>query len=128
RIKIASRLLLYHSTKHGRTWARQDVTPPNEGLIRYSWMDVGSDGKTIGVGYETHATLDGNWHVYGGISPKFGSPVTYALADPVETAPAGVQLRRLFRGRVRQPRPARHRVHPMHGPRSGRRHDRLPEL
>jgi hypothetical protein len=30
-----------------------------------------------------------NWHVCGGTSPKSGSPVTYTLADPVETAPAG---------------------------------------
>ena len=28
-------------------------------------------------------------HVFGGISPKFGSPVTYGVADQVETAPAG---------------------------------------
>jgi len=89
RIKVDSRLLLYHSTNHGKTWAKQDVTPANEGLIRYSWVDVAPDGHTIGVGYETHATLDGNWHVYGGTTPKFGSAVTYTLADPVETAPAG---------------------------------------
>jgi hypothetical protein len=87
--KVDSRLVLYHSTTHGRTWSKQDVTPANEGLIRYSWLDVAPDGKTIGVGYETHATLDGNWHVYAGTSPKFGSAVTYVLVDPVETAPAG---------------------------------------
>jgi len=89
RIKVDSRLHLYHSTDHGRTWAKQDVTPTNEGLIRYSWVDVAPDGKTIGIGYETHATVDGNWHVYAGISPKFGSAPTYVLVDPVETAPAG---------------------------------------
>jgi hypothetical protein len=89
KIKVDSRLLLYHSTNHGKTWSKQDVTPANEGLIRYSWVDVAPDAKTIGVGYETHATIDGNWHVYGGTSPKFGSPVTYALADQVETAPPG---------------------------------------
>jgi len=89
RIKVDSRLVLYHSTNHGRTWAKQDVTPANEGLIRYSWVDVAPDGKTIGIGYETHATIDGNWHVYAGTSPKFGSAVTYALVDPVETAPPG---------------------------------------
>jgi len=89
RIKIDSRLHLYHSTDHGKTWAKQDVTPANAGLIRYSWVDVAPDGKTIGIGYETHATIDGNWHVYAGIAPKFGSAFTYALVDPVETAPPG---------------------------------------
>jgi len=89
RIKVGASLKLYHSTDHGRTWARQIVTPSNPGLIRYSWVDVAADGRTIGVGYETHATVDGNWHVYAGTSPKFGSAVTYALVDPVETAPPG---------------------------------------
>jgi hypothetical protein len=89
RIKVGESLKLYHSTDHGKTWAKQNVTPANPGLIRYSWVDVGPDGKTIGVGYETHADINGNWHVYAGTSPKFGSAVTYALVDPVETAPAG---------------------------------------
>jgi hypothetical protein len=89
KIKVDSRLHLYHSTTHGRTWTMQDVTPANEGLIRYSWVDIAPDGKTIGVGYETHATLDGNWHVYAGKSPGFGSAVNYVLVDPVETAPPG---------------------------------------
>src|SRR5690242_604801 len=89
KIKVSSRLHLYHSIDHGKTWAKQDVTPPNQGLIRYSWLDVAHDGKTIGIGYETHATVDGNWHVYAGTSPRFGSAPTYVLVDPVETAPAG---------------------------------------
>jgi hypothetical protein len=89
RIKVDSRLHLYHSIDHGKTWAKQDVTPPNQGLIRYSWLDIAPDGKTIGIGYETHANIDGNWHVYAGTSPKFGTAPTYVLVDPVETAPAG---------------------------------------
>ena len=40
RIKVSSRLHLYHSTNHGQTWAKQDVTPANGGLIRYGWVDV----------------------------------------------------------------------------------------
>jgi hypothetical protein len=87
--KTGSLLKLYHSTDHGRTWARQDVTPANPGIIRYSWVDVAPDGKTIGVGYETHADINGNWHVYAGTSPRFGSAVSYALVDPVEVAPQG---------------------------------------
>jgi hypothetical protein len=89
RYKRATHLKLYHSTDNGKTWAMQDVTPPNSGIIRYSWMGIADDGKTVGVGYFTHPTLTGNWHVFAGASPRFGSPVTYALVDPVEIAPAG---------------------------------------
>jgi hypothetical protein len=87
--KIGTRLMLYRSTNHGVSWQKQDVTPANAGLIRYSWVDVAGDGKTIGVGYETHATVNGNWHVYGGESSGFGSTVHYSLIDPVEVAPQG---------------------------------------
>jgi hypothetical protein len=87
-IKIGSRLKLYRSTDHGKTWRKQDVTPTGAGLIRYSWVDVARDGR-IGVGYETHATVDGNWHVYAGISSGWGNTVHYALVDPVEVAPEG---------------------------------------
>ena len=78
RVKVGSRLKLYHSTNHGKTWAKQDVTPANPG----SSATAGSTSRRmarIGVGYETHADINGNWHVYAGISPRFGSPVTYAL-------------------------------------------------
>src|SRR3954447_11543965 len=89
RVKVGATLKLYHSTDHGKTWAKQNVTPPNAGLIRYSWVDVAPDGRTIGIGYETHADINGNWHVYAGTSPRFGSAFTYALVDPAEVAPPG---------------------------------------
>lgn len=88
-VKTGTTLNLYHSMDHGRSWAVQDVTPANAGLVRYSWMDVSPDGHTIGVGYFTHQTLTGSWHVYAGLSPRFGSPVSYSLVDPVEVAPGG---------------------------------------
>jgi hypothetical protein len=87
--KIGTKLFLYRSTDHGATWARQDVTPPNPGLIRYSWMALSGDGHTVGVAYFTHQTVDGNWHVYAGTSRAFGAPVYYSLVDPVEVAPGG---------------------------------------
>ena len=87
--KIGTRLNLYRSTNHGASWQKQDVTPANAGLIRYSWVDVAGDGRTIGVGYETHQTVNGNWHVYAGESNSFGSSVHYSLVDPVEVAPQG---------------------------------------
>lgn len=87
-VKTGSRLHLYHSVDHGKTWVRQDVTPANAGLIRYSWVDVDSTGK-IGVGYETHQNINGKWHVYAGISNGFGYPVKYSLADAIEVAPNG---------------------------------------
>jgi hypothetical protein len=88
-VKIGTRLNLYRSTDHGATWARQDVTPANAGLIRYSWMAVAPDARTIGIGYFTHQTISGNWHVFAGTSPGFNSEVHYSLVDPVEVAPAG---------------------------------------
>ena len=88
-VKTGTTLNLYRSTNHGATWQRQNVTPPNAGLIRYSWMDVSGDGHTVGVGYFTHQTVNGNWHVYAGTAPGFGSAVRYSLVDPVEVAPAG---------------------------------------
>ena len=65
------------------------MTPPNPGLIRYSWMALSGDGHTVGVAYFTHQTVDGNWHVYAGTSRAFGAPVYYSLVDPVEVAPGG---------------------------------------
>ena len=88
-VKTGTRLMLYRSTDHGAHWQKQDVTPANAGLIRYSWVDVSGNGKTIGVGFETHATVNGNWHVFAGESSSFGSAVHYSLVDPVEVAPQG---------------------------------------
>jgi len=88
-VKTGTTLNLYLSTDHGAHWSKQNVTPAKAGLIRYSWMSVAGDGHTIGVGYFTHQTVSGNWHVYAGTSPFFGSAVSYSLVDPVEVAPAG---------------------------------------
>jgi hypothetical protein len=88
-VKTGTTLNLYRSTDHGVHWSKQNVTPANAGLIRYSWMSVAGDGHTIGVGYFTHATINGNWHVYAGTSSSFGTAVSYSLVDPVEVAPAG---------------------------------------
>jgi len=88
-VKTGTQLNLYRSTDHGAHWQKQNVTPQNAGLIRYSWMDVAGDGKTIGVGYFTHQTINGNWHVFAGEAPGFGTTVHYSLVDPVEVAPGG---------------------------------------
>jgi len=88
-VKTGTALNLYRSTDHGAHWSKQNVTPANAGLIRYSWMDVAGDGRTIGVGYFTHQTVNGNWHVYAGTAANFGSTVHYSLVDPVEVAPSG---------------------------------------
>ena len=87
-VKTGSELWLYHSINHGKTWVRQNVTPTNPGLIRYTWLDVGRDGR-IGVGYESHPNINGRWHVYAGVASGFGQPVRYSVADPFEVAPQG---------------------------------------
>jgi hypothetical protein len=87
-VKTGSQLFLYHSVDHGKTWVRQNVTPSNPGLIRYTWLDVARDGR-VGVGYESHSNINGRWHVFAGISSGFGYPVRYSLADPFEVAPQG---------------------------------------
>ncbi|MEA2677134.1 MAG: hypothetical protein QOJ81_1275, partial [Chloroflexota bacterium] len=87
-VKTGSQLFLYHSVDHGKTWARQDVTPANAGLIRYTWVAVDKNGR-VGVGYESHATINSRWFVYAGVSAGFGHPVKYSKADPWEVAPKG---------------------------------------
>jgi hypothetical protein len=87
-VKTGDQLFLYHSVDHGKTWARQDVTPANAGLIRYTWLAVAKDGR-VGVGYEAHANLNARWYVYAGVSAGFGHPVRYSRADPKEVAPQG---------------------------------------
>jgi len=129
RYKQATRLKLYHSIDHGQTWTMQDVTPPNSGIIRYSWMGIADDGKTIGVGYFTHPTTTGTWHVFAGASPRFGYPVTYALVDSRRGRARGrLRVRGLLRGDVRPGRPAECRLHAVRGPRRRRQHNGLPEL
>jgi hypothetical protein len=87
-VKTGSQLLLYRSKDHGKTWKRQDVTPANPGLIRYSWLAVSKNNR-VGVAYESHPDINGAWHVYAGVSKHFNKPVHYTLADPTEVAPAG---------------------------------------
>lgn len=87
-VKTGDKLYLYHSVNHGKTWARQDVTPANPGLIRYTWVAVDKNGR-VGIGYEAHATLNSRWYVYAGISSGFGHPVKYTKADSWEVAPPG---------------------------------------
>lgn len=99
-VKTGTRLNLYRSTDHGAHWTKQDVTPANAGLIRYSWMDVAGDGHTVGVGYFTHATLRGNWHLYAGISSGFGNPVRYSLVEAAQRHFHAAHVRGLRRLRL----------------------------
>jgi hypothetical protein len=57
-----SRLWLYTSKDHGRTWSGRDVTPAR-GMIRYSWVDVAPNG-TLGIAYYFRATTSQDWYVW----------------------------------------------------------------
>ena len=89
RYKQATHLKLYHSTDHGKTWVMQDVTPTNSGIIRYSWMGIADDGKTIGVGYFTHPTLTGNWQNYEFTNPVPTTEVGATLSFSLDPSTAG---------------------------------------
>jgi hypothetical protein len=59
---VDSHLRLYTSKDKGRTWSMRDVTP-RKGMIRYSWIDVASDG-TLGIAYYYRATKAEDWYVW----------------------------------------------------------------
>lgn len=74
-------LILFHSTNHGQTWTRSDITPML-GRYRYAWLSVSFDGTKLGVGvYYTPDATTMPWHVYGGIwSP--GQNLSLTSVDP----------------------------------------------
>jgi hypothetical protein len=59
-------LRLYHSTNHGRTWTRRDITPMT-GRYQYGWIDVSFDGRKLGFGTYYRKDNTSPWYVYGTI-------------------------------------------------------------
>lgn len=84
---VTNRLMLYHSTDHGQTWASKDITP-GRGRYRYAWLSVSPDGSNLGVGvyYQPNSTTD--WRVYGAIFKPWQKPALVSLDQDHPVAPA----------------------------------------
>ena len=68
-----SRLRLFHSTDHGKRWAKQDVTP-FRAHFEYGWLSVSPNGKKLGLGIYARQTGSDPWYVYGAIWRPGRSP------------------------------------------------------
>jgi hypothetical protein len=78
---VSNTLNLYHSTNHGQTWTRRDITPL-KGRYHYSWLSVSRDGKKLGVGLYYRPDNVSDWYVYGSIFGTGAKPSLVRL-DPV---------------------------------------------
>jgi hypothetical protein len=78
---VSNKLVLFHSTNHGQTWSRQDITP-EPGRYRYGWLSVSPDGKKLGLGIYHRPGANAPWQVYGAIWNPGGKPALVAL-DPL---------------------------------------------
>jgi len=78
---VSNKLVLFHSTNHGQTWSRQDITP-EPGRYRYGWLSVSPDGKKLGLGIYHRPGANAPWQVYGAIWSPGGKPALVAL-DPL---------------------------------------------
>jgi hypothetical protein len=83
---LTNRLKLYHSTDHGRTWSRQDITP-RAGRYRWGWLDVSSRGElALGIHHRTGEKQP--WRVYASVFSPGAVPVLASIdeAHPVDDA------------------------------------------
>jgi hypothetical protein len=78
---ITNKLMLFHSTDHGKTWTSQNITPMS-GRYHYSWLSISPNGKKLGVGLYYRPDNNSDWHVYGAIFGP-GSRPQLTLLDPV---------------------------------------------
>ena len=67
-------LHLYHSTNHGVTWSKSDITPM-AGRYRYGSLSISPDGKRLGVGIYYRVNNNSPWFVYGAIWTPGSKPV-----------------------------------------------------
>jgi hypothetical protein len=96
----AGTVALYHSTDHGKTWKKQDITP-KAGNYRYGWLSVAPNGSLgFGVYYRKDATQP--WRVYGATWKPGARPVLTSLdeknpvADKASSSPPGDFLTSYF--------------------------------
>jgi len=87
---VTNRLLLYHSTDHGKTWASKDITP-GRGRYRYGWLAVSADGSKLGVGTYYRPNNASDWRVYGAIFNPWQKPALTSLDQANPVAPASAE-------------------------------------
>jgi hypothetical protein len=80
-VTVTNTLNLYHSTNHGKTWTRRDITP-KQGRYEYAWLSVSPDGRSLGIGTYYRPNNDSDWYVYGAKFGTGGKP-SFILLDPV---------------------------------------------
>jgi hypothetical protein len=83
----SNRIMLYHSTDHGRTWSSQNITPLL-GRYRYGWLAVSPDGRRLGLGIYYRPNDTTPWRVYGAIWTPGQKPTLVSLDEnnPVASA------------------------------------------
>jgi hypothetical protein len=84
---VDNRLMLFHSTDHGKAWSKQDITPQS-GRYRYAWLSISPDGNSLGLGVFYRPDPQTDWQVYGSIFAPGQVPVLTALAAKNPVAPA----------------------------------------
>lgn len=82
---ITNKLILFHSTDHGQTWSRKDITPM-AGRYEYGWLSVSPDGRNLGLGVYYRPDNNSDWRVYGAVFRPGQKPALVSLdpANPVQ--------------------------------------------
>ena len=84
---ITNRLVLFHSTNHGQTWTKRDITPLT-GRYEYAWLSVSPDGSKLGLGVYYRPNNNSDWRVYGSIFASGAKPTLVSLDQNNPVAPA----------------------------------------
>ncbi|MFL5797304.1 MAG: hypothetical protein ACJ77A_05155 [Actinomycetota bacterium] len=84
---VGNKLVLFHSTDHGKTWSHQDITP-QAGRYHYAWLAVSPSGKRLGIDYYYRPNDSQPWYVYGAIFSPSQKPVPVSLDPQNPVAPA----------------------------------------
>jgi hypothetical protein len=87
---VTNKLMLYHSTNHGKTWQSKDITPV-AGRYRYGWLAVSADGSKLGIGTYYRPNNNSVWKVYGAIMGPWQKPQLVSLDDANPVAPASAE-------------------------------------
>jgi len=75
-----NKLMLFHSTDHGRKWSHRDITPM-QGRYEYNWLAISPDGSRLGLGTYYRKDNNSDWFVEGATFPVNGKPKLVSL-DP----------------------------------------------